>query len=99
MIDILYTILRAIASVFGQEQHLVNMWEAIRDYLELGGPVLLAIGALLMVMWVMIIERFIYFMTRHNTIVRETIDAWNSRKERKSWQAHRIREMMISEVR
>ena len=99
MIDILYSILRAIASIFGQEQHLVNMWEAIRDYLELGGPVLLAIGALLMVMWIMIIERVIYFFTRHNSKVRETIDAWNNRKERKSWQAHRVREMMISEVR
>ena len=99
MIDILYTILKAIASVFGLEQNLVNMWEAIRDFLEMGGGVLLAIGALLMVMWIMIIERLIYFYTRHNTVIRETIDAWNRRPERKSWAAHRIREAMISEVR
>lgn len=99
MIDILYTVLKAIASVFGLEQNLVNMWTAIRDFLEMGGGVLLAIGALLMVMWIMIIERVIYFYTRHNTVVRETIDAWNRRPERKSWAAHRIREAMISEVR
>jgi len=75
------------------------MWEAIRDYLELGGPVLYFIGILLVIMWIMIIERVIYFMTRHNEIVKRAIDKWNARKERKSWAAHRIREAMISEVR
>ena len=97
--DIIYSILRALASVVGLEQNLVNMWEAIRDFIEMGGDVLLLIGFLMTVMWIMIIERIIYFATRHNTIVQETIDAWNARKERKSWHAHRIREAMISEVR
>ena len=41
----------------------------------------------------------IYFFTRHNQVVRATVDAWNARNERKSWSAHRIRETMISEVR
>lgn len=97
--DIIYSILRAIASVIGLEQNLVNMWEAIRDYFELGGDVLVLIALLMTVMWIMIIERFIYFMTRHNSLVQETIDNWNARKERKSWTAHRVREAMISEVR
>ncbi|MEX2353311.1 MAG: MotA/TolQ/ExbB proton channel family protein [Gammaproteobacteria bacterium] len=75
------------------------MWEAIRDFLELGGDVLLLIGLLMIVMWVMIIERMMYFAFNHKTMVQKTIDAWNSRPERKSWNAHRIREGMISEVR
>lgn len=99
LIDVIYSILRFFASVVGLEQNLVNMWEAIRDFMEMGGDVLTLIGFLMVIMWVMIIERCIYFMTRHNSLVQETIDAWNARKERKSWHAHRVREAMISEVR
>ena len=99
MSDILYTVLKGLFSIFGLEQGFINMWEAIRDYMELGGPVLYLIGFVLIVMWIMIIERFIYFLTRHHEIVNKTLDAWNARKERKSWHAHRIRETMISEVR
>lgn len=50
-------------------------------------------------MWVMIIERLLYFAFNHKTVVKNTIDAWNARPERKSWKARRIREAMISEVR
>ncbi|GAG63286.1 unnamed protein product, partial [marine sediment metagenome] len=31
--------------------------EAIRDFMEMGGPVLTAIAWLLFVMWIMIVER------------------------------------------
>ena len=99
MVDLLFNILRAITSVIGAEQGFINMWEAIRDFLELGGDVLFLIGILMVVMWVMIFERLIYFAFNHRTVVKNTVDAWNARSERKSWNAHRIREAMISEVR
>lgn len=99
MIEFIYSALRWFASLIGQEQTLVDMWEAIRDFLELGGDVVLLIGVLMVFMWILIIERIIYFYTRHNDVVNRTIDAWNARPERKSWHAHRIREEMISEVR
>jgi biopolymer transport protein ExbB len=98
-LDILYAVLKGLFSIIGLEQGFINMWEAIRDFLELGGPVLILIGIVLVIMWILIIERFIYFLTRHHEIVTATVDAWNARKERKSWSAHRIRETMISEVR
>ena len=99
MVDLIYSLLRGIASIVGQEQGLVNMWEAIRDFMEMGGDVVLLIGLLLVIMWIMIIERFIYFLTRHKSVINTTIDNWNSRPERRSWSAHRIREAMISDVR
>ena len=99
MIDFIYSLLRSVTSIIGLEQNLVNSWEAVRDFLELGGDVLLYIGLLMIIMWVMIIERLIYFFTQHPMIVKQTIDAWNARPERKSWGAHRIRDAMISEVR
>lgn len=99
MTEFIYSALRWIASLIGQEQIVVDMWEAIRDFLELGGDVVPLIGLLMIFMWILIIERIIYFYTRHNDVVNETIDAWNARPERKSWHAHKIREEMISEVR
>jgi len=97
--DIIYSVLRSIASVIGLEQNLVNMCEAIRDFIDMGGDVLMLIGLLMVVMWAMIIERLIYFYTCHNSLAQQTVDLWNSRAERKSWHAHRVRESMISEVR
>jgi len=99
MIDIFYDILRFMASIVGAEQGFINMWEAIRDFLELGGDVLLAIAFLMVVMWIMIIERLLFFAFNHKAIAQKTIDAWNSRPERKSWSAHKVRDAMISEVR
>ena len=99
MVDILYTVLIGITSIVGLEHGFINMWESIRDFLEMGGDVLLFIGLLLVVMWAMMLERVFYFFSEHKVLVQDTIDAWNRRPERTSWQAHRIRESMISEVR
>ncbi len=99
MVEMIYNLLRAITSVVGVEQGFINMWEAIRDFIELGGDVLFLIGFLMIFMWVLIIERILYFTINHRQIVKKTVAAWNARPERKSWQAHRIREAMISEVR
>jgi len=99
MVDIIYSMLRGIASIFGLEVGFVGMWEAIRTFLEMGGQVLFLIGILMVVMWVLMIERFLYFATRHQSLASAAIDRWNARMERKSWYAHRIREALISEIR
>jgi biopolymer transport protein ExbB len=99
MIDLIYSILTGMMGLVGLDASFIDMWESIRDFLELGGPVVMLIGALMVVMWIMMIERIIYFFTRHNVVVKKTIDAWNARPERKSWNAHKVREAMISDVR
>lgn len=76
----------------------LDWYESIRDFLEMGGPVLLAIGGLTLVMWVLIFERLIYFRTGHRRLVREVLATWDARSERRSWNARRIREAMISRV-
>ncbi len=72
--------------------------ESIRDFLELGGPVLLAIGGLLLVMWVLIFERIFFLKTRYPATVKRALEIWESRPERQSWYARRIREELISVV-
>ncbi len=76
---------------------LTDSIEAIRDFMELGGPVLRWIAFTILVMWVLIIERLIYFRLPMKAMSKDIHDRWESRPERKSWNAHQIREGMISQ--
>jgi biopolymer transport protein ExbB len=80
-------------------QSLINAFEAIRDFLELGGPVLRAIAWVILIMWVLILERLIFYRTAMRQIMKDAFTSWESRAERKSWHAHQIRATLISQVR
>lgn len=71
---------------------------SINDFMEMGGNVLVLISILLLIMWALIFERFLYLRSCYQELVNKVIAAWESRDERKSWHAHMIREQMISEV-
>lgn len=76
-----------------------RMWfEAVQQFFELGGGVLLVIALLTFVMWGLVFERIIYLHTNHHQRQREIITLWEGRQERKSWHAHRVREQFVSEV-
>lgn len=77
---------------------LTQIWESIRDFQEMGGDVLLLIAILTFIMWLLITERVWYFRTEHKSQIRHVLDAWEARKERSSWNAHKIREAMISQI-
>ncbi len=70
--------------------------EAIRDFMELGGPVLRWIAITIFVMWVLILERLLYFRSSMKAMSAHIYDTWEARPERRSWNAHMIREQMIS---
>jgi biopolymer transport protein ExbB len=80
-------------------QGLVNAFEAIRDFLELGGPVLRAIAWVILLMWILILERLLFYRTSLKQKMKDAFAAWEARSERRSWHAHQIRARMISEVR
>jgi len=75
---------------------LADSFEAIRDFMELGGPILRWIAVTIFLMWVLIVERLIYFRSSMRAMSLEIHEAWESRNERRSWNAHQIRELMIS---
>lgn len=80
-------------------QFLVDAFEAIRGFLEMGGPVLRWIGLVIFIMWILILERLMYFRTGLKDAINNAFDTWNARSEHKSWHAHQIRECLISEVK
>ena len=78
-------------------QWFFDAFTAVRDFLELGGPVLTLIGWTIFAMWILITERLIYFQTGLRQLRKLTADTWEGRPERRSWYAHRIRDGLISE--
>lgn len=73
--------------------------EAVQGYIELGGFVIYLIAGLAFLMWTLVLERlFYYYGGGLNKDVSAAIDAWESRSERVSWHAHKVREKLISEV-
>jgi biopolymer transport protein ExbB len=80
-------------------QGLIDSYLAIRDFLELGGPVLRVIAVVILIMWVLILERLIYFRTGLQDLIKDAFRAWEQRSERSSWHAEQIRERIISEIR
>jgi len=75
-----------------------NFFAAIQGFIELGGNVLWAILVVLLMMWVLIIERYWYFIRVLPSRRREVIEEWQSRRDRQSWHASRIRDEMISKL-
>lgn len=72
-------------------------FESVRDFLELGGPILTLIGWTIFGMWALIVERMIFYATDLQKMSKDIRERWSARSERRSWNAHQIREAMISE--
>jgi len=76
---------------------LIDSFEAIRDFMNLGGIVLKSIAVVIFLMWVLIVERIMYFRSSMKVLSKEIHDNWETRQERKSWNAHQIRELLVSQ--
>lgn len=71
----------------------------IRGFLGAGGPVLLAIGGVIFVMWMLSIERFVYLKRVLPQRERQLLGLWGDRGEYKSWEAHQIRRALLAGIR
>jgi biopolymer transport protein ExbB len=77
---------------------LMEAFAAIRAFLDQGGMVLLFIAALTFVMWTLIFERVWYFKGGLKSDLQESLDVWEARGERNSWNARQIRAALISKI-
>ena len=65
--------------------------------MNLGGIVLKSIAVVIFLMWVIIVERILFFRSTMREMSKEIHDSWEARQERRSWNAHQIRELLISQ--
>lgn len=75
---------------------LIDSINAIRDFLDTGGQVLLVIAVLIFAMWLLILERFMYFFNGYRHYKKDVKNTWKTRSERNSWNAEQIRQAIVS---
>ena len=77
----------------------MGAYEQVYLFMERGGDVLYAIGLVIFLLWLFILERMAYFYFSYRNQLNGAVAEWERRSERKSWHAHHIREDLISRVR
>jgi biopolymer transport protein ExbB len=75
---------------------LKEAWYKILSFIDMGGPVLWAIMAVLFFMWLMIVERLWFYTVSFPRQRKKILSIWNERADTTSWYAKRIREQHIS---
>ena len=73
--------------------------KSIGEFLQAGGPVVVALSVATFVLWTLIIERLIYFATTQRWLAQDKQQRWAARPDHSSWAAHAVRERLISEQR
>lgn len=76
-----------------------NALDNLQAFILAGGNVLVLIMGVTFVMWLLVLERVLYFATASGGVKKRVIGTWAERSETRSWFALAIREKKISEVR
>jgi biopolymer transport protein ExbB len=71
---------------------------AVRDFIETGGNVLLVLAGVTFVMWLLILERYWYFLRVHPRLADGVLERWNRRRDHQTWRAHSIRDLLLTDV-
>ena len=68
------------------------------DFFDLGGPVLLVIIGVSIILWILILERYWYFIRTYPEKLNQVSGQWQRRTDHVSWYALRLREGLLSEL-
>lgn len=77
---------------------LLEWYNGLRDFLELGGWVLFGLLIVSIWLWALIVERFLYLWFFFPAFSRKIISRWSKREDKTSWYAHKIRATYVSMV-
>lgn len=76
----------------------MQLLQGISSFIGAGGWVLEAIAVLTLIMWTLIFERLWFFQLNLGKELGELQQQWDARAEHKSWAAHQVRRMFISQA-
>jgi len=72
--------------------------ELMRDFFESGGFVLGVIFVVSLLLWALIVERYVYLRLVYPKDLRQLVEAWHRRSDQTSWFAHKIRLALIYDM-
>jgi biopolymer transport protein ExbB len=77
---------------------LIELVESVRSFIATGGNVLYFVAVALLLMWILMIERYWFLQANYPKMRDDIIKRWDARADTTSWYAHRIRDTWISEA-
>jgi biopolymer transport protein ExbB len=77
---------------------LIELIESVRSFVATGGNVLYFVAVALLLMWILMIERYWFLASNYPAMRDDIIKRWDARADTTSWYAHRIRDTWISEA-
>ena len=77
---------------------LIELVESVRSFIATGGNVLYFVAVALLLMWILMIERYWFLGAVYPKMRNDIIAKWDARADTTSWYAHRIRDTWISEA-
>jgi biopolymer transport protein ExbB len=78
---------------------ITELYIALRDFMESGGPVLWWIAILVTFMWALIFERVYYFLYGHDEVTSDIQNKFSSMKFKSRWHENQIKARFVSEGR
>jgi biopolymer transport protein ExbB len=75
-----------------------HLTESLQQFFSIGGLTLWGILLATIVLWTLIIERYVFLYTSYSGYVQELLATWQARTDRRSWYARQLRRMDIAEV-
>jgi biopolymer transport protein ExbB len=72
--------------------------EMMRDFFSKGGPVLVSIFILSIVLWVLILERYYFLFKVCPLQINKIVEQWEDRQDHSSWYALKIKDGLVSEI-
>ena len=77
---------------------LIELIESVRSFVATGGNVLYFVAIALLLMWILMIERYWFLSANYPKMRDDIIGRWEAREDTTSWYAHRIRDTWISQA-
>lgn len=76
----------------------MDFFSDINKFLEAGGPVVMLLLWVALVLWTLIFERFLFYRNELRKLVDSVQAQWDERTDHHSWCAQKIRQRLIAET-
>ncbi|MDC5821683.1 MotA/TolQ/ExbB proton channel family protein [Vibrio europaeus] len=90
--------MEAIFALFPEVIATSNWMTSLQDFMQQGGQVLWWLSGVVLVCWLLIIERIAFLWFQFPKQRNQWVDAWKQRSDQHSWYARSIREGWLSEA-
>lgn len=75
-----------------------DFFSDINDFLEAGGPVVMSLLWVALVLWTLIFERLLFYRFELRNLIQRVQTEWDQREDQSSWYAQKIRQRLVAET-